>query len=136
MVEQYRNMVGLFVVEHANEVFGVLEDIQVSVAATFVPSKHPRRAKPIMHSVYNMQHNVHSLLQHFAESYSLRSGTESQLTNKNQSGKFKYDVSLWRDQFLDVVKDASKKIVEVRRKARGASQTSTYFGPYPDWSTP
>ena len=42
----------LFAIGHADEVFKVLADTRISVAATFVPTKHPRRVQPIMHSVY------------------------------------------------------------------------------------
>ena len=52
----------VFVIENADEVFQLLEEIQVSVASTFVPSKHPRRVKPIMHSVYNKLHGLHTKL--------------------------------------------------------------------------
>jgi len=97
----------VFVIEHADEVFQLLEDIQVSVASTFVPSKHPGRAKPIMHSVYNKLHALHSKLQHLADSKCLQSATELQLTRKNKAGKSKYDVC---DSFLDVVQAAAAKL--------------------------
>ena len=100
----------VFVIENADEVFQLLEDIQVSVASTFVPSKHPRRAKPIMHSVYNKLHGLHTKLQNLADSKCLGTATESQLTRKNHAGKSKYDVSKWRASFLDVVQGAATKL--------------------------
>ena len=53
----------LFVVEHAHEVFDLLDKAQVSVASTFCGNGDLRRPKPTMHRVFNRFHKLHCTLQ-------------------------------------------------------------------------
>ena len=99
----------LFDVQHANEVFQGLQNIQASVAAIFVHGKQPGRAKPIVHFVYDKLRDLHVMLQQYADSNKLRSGTEPQPTRKNRVGWFQYNVSVWRTHLLDIMKAASQK---------------------------
>ena len=76
----------IFVVEHADEVFKLMQTAQVSVASSFVPPKEQRRAKPGMHRVYDHMHNLHTTLRQVADSKKIQPGIESLLTRKNGSG--------------------------------------------------
>ena len=62
----------LFVVEHAPEVFRVLDKVQVSVASTFCGDGTTRRPKPTMHRVFNRFHTLHCTLQQVVDTKLLR----------------------------------------------------------------
>ena len=82
----------LLVVEHAYEVFKLMQIVQVSVASTFVLPKEQRPAKPTMYRVHNEMHDLRTTLRQVADSKRVRPGTESQRTRKNGAGGNKYNV--------------------------------------------
>ena len=101
----------LFIVEHATEVFDMIQRVQVSVAATFASVDHEkRRPKPTMHRVYNRLHDLHVTLHAVVDSKKLQSNTERRLNRQTATRAAMYDAAAWWRKFLDVVQCACDKL--------------------------
>lgn len=98
----------IFVVEHAVDVFDLMQHVQVSVAATFCQSAEKRKAKPTMHRVYNQMHDLHQKLK--AMEQKLQPLTEKRLTMKSPNGGNQHNAVQMRSQFLEVVRSACDKL--------------------------
>ena len=100
-----------FVKEHAKDIFGLLQPIQVSVAATHAVTAKDRRPKPHMHRVYNQMHELYVTLQTRVDSKSLGPATEDRLERKTAAGQYLYaQRQRMRADFLDVVRQAKEKL--------------------------
>ena len=100
-----------FVKEHAKDIFGLLQPIQVSVAATHTVTAKDRRPKPHMHRVYNQMHELYVTLQTRVDSKSLGRATEDRLERKTAAGQYLYaQRQRMRADFLDVVRQAKEKL--------------------------
>ena len=100
----------LFVVEHAHEVFDLLDKVQVSVASTFCGNGDLRRPKPTMHRVFNRFDKLHCTLQHILDSKQLRPLTEKRLQRKKQNGSALYHADTMRARLLEVPAAARDKL--------------------------
>ena len=104
----------LLVVEHACEVFSLLDKVQVSVASTFVQEEEKRRPKPTMHSVFNCMHALHCTLQQLLDTKKLHTHThthtKAHLARKKPSCDNMHVANMWRKKLLEVVTDVHAKM--------------------------
>ena len=90
----------IFVVEHAKEVFELLDRVQVSTSATLLHGNPQNRRKPQMHRVYNRMFSLHTTLQELVTQNTLRNLTNVLLHRKTLGGTNVHDVNHWTKQFL------------------------------------
>ena len=100
----------LFVVEHAPEVFRLLDKFQVSVASTLCGDGTTRRPKPTMHRVFNRFHTLHWTLQQVVDTKLLRPQTEKRLHPKKQNRTALYDADTMHARLLKVLGAAKDKL--------------------------
>ena len=86
-----------FAVEHAKEVFPLLDVLQVAVAGTYVSPDMQRRANPEMHRVYSHIFDLYTTLHSVC--VSLRVKADQFLHQKNAAGLKVYSVSTMQAQF-------------------------------------
>ena len=100
----------VFVVEHAQEGFEVMDCVQVAVAATFHNAEQTRKPKPHIHRVYNGVHTLHSSLQTNVEQKRLKALTVARLHKKQANRSNMYNAALWQGPFIEILESATQKL--------------------------
>ena len=105
-----RDMVRLqaiFVVDHAQQVFEDMDQVQVAVAALFNNQEENGRPKPHIHRVHNRLHSLHSSLQTAAEQKRLKALTVARLHRKQANRINVHSVGLWHGRFVEIPEAAA-----------------------------
>ena len=106
---EWRKMV-VFVAEHAQQVFEVMDRVQVAVVATFNNPEQNRKPKPHIHRVYIWLHTLHASLQTSIEQKRLKALTMARLHMKRANGSNMYNIALWQGRFVEILESAAQQL--------------------------
>ena len=119
----------IFVVEHAKEVFALLDRVQVSTSATLLHGNPQNRRKPQMHRVYNRMFSLHTTLQELVTQKTLRNLTNVRLHRKTLGGTNVHDVNHWTKQFLECLGAVHAKLWKHVSKHMNFAKEARIFDP-------
>ena len=119
----------IFVVEHAKEVFELLDRVQVSTSATLLHGNPQNRRKPQMHRVYNRMFALHTTLQELVTQKTLRNLTNVRLHCKTLGGTNVHDVNHWTKQFLECLGAVHAKLWKYVSKHMDFAKEARIFDP-------